>query len=122
MVEKKKVLVVDDSEINICLLCEMLKDYDIETHTALNGKEALDKINTSSPDMVISDFMMPEMNGLELLSEIKRNSRNVKLPVVIVSATVDESVKKKALRLGAAAFINKPLENKTIKEKIISFL
>ncbi|HYX08186.1 MAG TPA: response regulator [Bacteroidales bacterium] len=122
IVERKKVLIVDDNEINILLLCEMLNDYGIETLTAFSGKEALEQINASSPDMVISDFMMPGMDGLELLSEIKRNFMNINLPIILLSAYKDEGLRQKALRLGAEEFIYKPLDNIALREKIISRL
>ncbi len=120
MVEKKKVLIVDDCEINICLLCEMLNDYGIETYTALNGEEALNKINGTPPDMVISDFMMPGMDGLELLSKIKNDNQYSDLPFIILSANADENIRKKALKLGAFAYLNKPLNYKMLEETIIS--
>jgi len=122
IVERKKVLIVDDNEINILLLCEMLNDYGIETLTAFSGKEALEQINTSTPDMVISDLMMPGMDGIELLSEIKSNIRNIDLPVIIVTANNDQGLIQKALKKGAAAFLIKPMNFQELENDVISRL
>jgi len=122
IVERKKVLIVDDNEINILLLCEMLNDYGIETLTAFSGKEALEQINTSTPDMVISDLMMPGMDGIELLSEIKSNIRNIDLPVIIVTANTDQCLIQKALKKGAAAFLIKPMNFQELENDVISRL
>ena len=80
----KKILLVDDEEGTQFLYREVLEGDGYEVHSALTGKDALQKLKTVSPDLVILDINMPGMNGIEILREIKAIKPNI--PVVLFSA------------------------------------
>jgi twitching motility two-component system response regulator PilH len=73
---------------------------------ASNGKEAIEKVKELVIDYVILDLLMPEMTGQEALSIIKQQSRNI--PVIVISADIQETTKAECMKLGADAFLNKP--------------
>ncbi|MDP2156874.1 MAG: response regulator, partial [Nitrospirota bacterium] len=86
MGDKKKILVVDDEEQNVKLLSSLLKAEGYETEAASNGREAVEKVKLSPPDLVLMDIMMPDMDGYEACSLIKNDPESVNIPVVIVTA------------------------------------
>lgn len=104
---RKTVLIVDDSRD----MTEMLKDsldslYNVMTVS--DGKEALKKIAKSNPDIILTDLMMPNMNGMELCRELKKNKDTVNIPIIILTAKHDLGVKLEGLTLGADDYITKP--------------
>src|SRR5262245_56312694 len=110
-----KVLVVDDSPVDRRLAGSCLERRQAVTggHTptdlapvfAANGREALDVIAREAPDLVVTDLLMPEMDGLELVREVRR--RHPLLPVILVTAHGSEEVALEALRQGAASYVPK---------------
>lgn len=118
-----KVLVVEDNKLDRTLLGEMLtyKNYVLEV--ASDGFEALKSAKSSKPDIIISDIMMPVMDGFTLLRELKKDETTKHIPLVFYSAHyVDEKDKELALKLGASGFVFKPVEFKELINKIESVL
>jgi two-component system chemotaxis response regulator CheB len=109
-VDKIKVLVVDDSALMRSLISKMIETQEDMSvvGTAMNGIFALQKIPTLTPDIIILDIEMPEMNGIEFLRE--REKRGIKTPVIILSSIAEKGAKItfEALSLGASDFITKP--------------
>ena len=106
-----KILIVDDKEENLYLLETLLKGNDYETILAKNGVEALDKLRKESMDMIISDILMPKMDGFQLCRECKKNNILKKIPFIFYTATyTDKKDEDFALSLGADKFILKPQE------------
>lgn len=106
-----KILVVEDTEDSRILLEAVIasEGYDIES--AVNGIEALQKIQLSPPDLIISDILMPEMDGFELCRQLKGDLQYKSIPFIFYTATyIEEKDKKFALSLGANRFIVKPLD------------
>lgn len=102
-----KILIVDDEdEIVEFLRLELEEDYKIITCT--NGIEALGLIHTNSPDLIISDVMMPKMNGIELLNRIKSNSNINHIPVILLTSKMEHEDRMKGLEKGADAYLSKP--------------
>ena len=75
---------------------------------AINGREALEKVTATSPDLVIMDVMMPEFNGLEVLAKIRENPKTKDLPVIIMTANAQRFTKEEAEGAGVSAFLTKP--------------
>jgi DNA-binding NtrC family response regulator len=110
----KKVLLVDDKEENITYLSALLESRGFGSEAAGNGVEALAKARRSPPDIVVSDLLMPVMDGYTLLREWKADSRLTRIPFVIYTATYTApSDERLALNLGADAFVLKPAEPET---------
>jgi PAS domain S-box-containing protein len=102
---RAKVLVVEDSELDRRLTLECLEGERIEVRTAANGREALQLLETFSPDLVLLDLLMPEMDGMSFLQVLRRDPRHENLPVFIVTAKeLDPQEKQRLGRLAQAVF------------------
>ncbi len=106
-----KILIVDDKSENCDLLESFLKSNDYQTYCATNGKEALAILEKSAVDLIISDILMPEMDGYLLCKKVKSDARWTDIPFIIYSATFttrqDEIF---AIKLGATRFVRKPAD------------
>lgn len=119
----KKILVVDDSKNDRMLLRELLSSNNYDVSEAYNGIHALEIVRFLKPDLIISDIMMPEMDGFTLLRELKKNSYSMDIPFVFCTANyVSEKDSELASKLGASKFIVKPLELKNLLEEIGSVI
>jgi DNA-binding NtrC family response regulator len=103
-----KILIVDDEPFNLDLLEQELKDLGYSVAKARDGNEALEKVKGLQPDLLLLDYMMPGMNGLEVLRELKTRQHSV--PVIMMTAfgTIDRAVE--AMKEGAFDFIPRPYE------------
>ncbi|MFZ2412511.1 MAG: ATP-binding protein, partial [Candidatus Methanoperedens sp.] len=118
-----KALVVDDNKNDRMLLREMLAAKNYEVIEAGDGAEALEYVKVSRPDIIISDIMMPVMDGFKLLRELKKDERTKDIPVVIyTSYYVSEKDMKLAQKLGASRYIIKPIESRKLLNEIETVL
>ena len=107
----KKVLIVDDNSTNLYMLEILLKGYGFEVISSENGKDALDKARLNPPDLIVTDILMPVMDGYALCREWKSDESLKQIPLVFYTATYTGSKNEDfALSLGAERFINKPQE------------
>ena len=117
MPQRFKVLAVDDeNDILLILRTSLRDDYDVLT--ASNGPEALQKIAEDSPDVVILDMMMPEMDGIEVLEEIRRNPATATLPVIFLTGVSDRSKIREALDKGTAYYLTKPFNHRELNSRV----
>ena len=114
------VIVEDDYEIREALLAELRDDYDVTGCT--NGLEGLKQIITSPPDLVISDVMMPEMDGNTLCSKIKASPTTNHIPVILLTAKNSDEDQLTGLETGADAYIVKPFNMDILRRTIINLL
>ncbi|MDA3781419.1 MAG: response regulator [Bacteroidales bacterium] len=103
-----KILVVDDSTVNNILLQEFLENHEFEVHTSLNGKEALELMETLKPDLVLLDIMMPGIDGFAVLNFMNQNS--IKIPTIMISAYDGIDKHQLAIKLGAFDYLKKPID------------
>ncbi len=109
----KRVMIVDDVDENRYLLLSLMKSHGWEVVEALNGSEALEKAKKSPPSLVISDLLMPVMDGYTLLHNWKENDDLQNIPFIVYTATYTEPKDKQlAMELGADDFIIKPMDPK----------
>jgi len=107
--KKIKILIVDDIRENLYLLETILKHDGYDVVSAKNGVEALEKLKKDSVDLIVSDILMPKMDGFQLCRECKSDNKLRKIPFIFYTATYTEKKDKEfALNLGAEAFIVKP--------------
>ncbi len=106
------ILIIEDSSFQRKFLSKTVAEAGHNILLATNGREGLEKIIDDSPDVVICDLLMPEMGGLEVLEELRR--RNLTIPILILSADIQNSVRDKALALGVIDFLNKPITEKSL--------
>jgi len=105
-----KILIVDDVEENVVLIKAFLEEEGYQVLTADNGIDALEMIESSSPDLVLLDVLMPGLDGFEVCQQIKFNLKMEELPVVMVTALNAREDRLKGLEVGADDFISKPID------------
>lgn len=108
--EKKKILIVEDEERIRKVINIIIRGENIEVDEAADGKEALDKIFNDDFDLVILDLMIPEIDGFDVLKQIREKEETRELPVVIVSARSSDKDILEGLKGGANYYIPKPFE------------
>lgn len=110
MMEKRTVLVIEDSPVIVGMLVFMLKREGYETQVAEDGRKAMEIIHSDVvPDAVILDILLSYVDGFELLAEIRRLPAWQKVPVIVLSAKSHENDVIRALDLGADDYLVKPL-------------
>ncbi|MBD1807473.1 response regulator [Microcoleus sp. FACHB-SPT15] len=119
--QAKRILVVDDIEDNVFLLQSMLTEEGYEVDSAKNGKSALAKIESSPPDLVLLDAMMPGMDGYEVTRRIRQNKKLPFIPIILITAYENANVPE-GLNLGANDFIRKPIDYDELMARINAFL
>lgn len=119
MAAKQRILVVDDDSNIAELICLYLVKEGFETERAHNGKEALKQIQKFSPNLVILDVMMPEMDGYETCREIRKQGA---IPVIFLTAKGETFDKVLGLELGADDYIVKPFDNKELVARVKAVL
>jgi two-component system phosphate regulon response regulator PhoB len=118
-----RILLVDDDP-DIGSFVELyLGAADISVDIAANGLEALDRLSTGElPHLVISDIMMPELNGFELLERMKANESWNNLPVIILTGTRDSAARDRCLHMGADDFVRKPIDPEDLMSRVYRFI
>lgn len=117
--EKCKVLVVDDVPSARKIVVRILKNLGVEfIETANNGKEALEKIRAGGVGLVISDWDMPEMDGIELVKILRSEQKTKALPFIIISSSADPDTESNAAGSGATDFVAKPFTSEMLGWKI----
>lgn len=120
----QRILIVEDSETMRSLLASSLEELDVpvKVSEAASGFEALRVLPREQFDLVVTDINMPDINGLELLSFLRRDARFQSIPVVIVSTESSERDRDKGLELGADAYLVKPFEPDSLRQVVVDLL
>ncbi len=122
---KKRILVVDDEQINLEFFEVMLSKLGFDVHKAENGQEALDSIRRLHPDLVILDNIMPRLSGWEVIKIVKSSSEYADfadIPIIMFSALDDVKDKVEGLELGADDYITKPFNFAEVLARIRAVL
>ncbi|SBS35154.1 Cyclic di-GMP phosphodiesterase response regulator RpfG [Marinomonas aquimarina] len=118
----KTILVVDDEPANITVLSGTLKD-NYRVIVAKNGKQAIDRIESVvTPDLILLDIMMPDMDGYELCQILKRRPETKDIPIIFVSAMSEYNDEEKGLQLGAIDYITKPFSPAIVLTRVRNIL
>lgn len=117
----KKILIVDDSKINLKVAQTLMKPYNFEIDTAISGEEALEKANNKQYDLIFMDIMMPKMNGVETLYKLKENEDFI-TPVIALTADAIEGTDEKYLNIGFNSYLSKPIDRKLLNKVINKYL
>jgi CheY-like chemotaxis protein len=114
------VLIVDDSRFSRGRLRAALEPLPLTLLEASDGVDALEQVALSAPDAIVTDLLMPRMNGLELLRELR--SRGVVTPAIVVSADIQKSSRDACAALGVHRFLNKPFADDELQSAVTSAL
>jgi CheY-like chemotaxis protein len=107
--EKKKILVIDDSETNQLLLQAVLEDEGYDVILMDNSRKAIDYIKKHKPDLILLDLFMPEIDGFDFLRRLSNGSSSLPYAVLIVTAYSNRENNEKAKEMGALDVIHKPV-------------
>jgi adenylate cyclase len=105
-----KILIVDDEPFNLDLLEQELMEYDYVIERANDGVEALEKTASFKPDVILLDFMMPRMNGLEVVKRLRQDQEHRSIPVILLTAKATQEDKVAGLDAGADDYVTKPFD------------
>ncbi len=116
------ILIVEDNVLTQRVLSMALRSAGYTVVTAANGVEALERLADAPVDLVVTDLAMPHMDGLTLLQHIRNNDQYAAVPVVMLTANGQTTVRNQALALGADGFLTKPTGSRELLETISRFV
>ena len=119
MVEPKKTILIADDEEDLRMLVEItLEDARYHIMTAVDGQAALEQIRRVHPDLVILDWMMPGLNGFEIITQLRQDQDTAGIPVVLLTANDCPEDKAQAQALGIVAYLVKPFSPLELLETV----
>lgn len=119
----KKIILIDDNQINLTLLWHLVKKMDgYEAASFQNPIEALAWSKENEVELIIVDYMMPEMNGINFITEFRQSSENTDIPILMVTANDQLDVRYQALESGATDFLNKPIDKAEFTIRVSNLL
>ena len=118
----KRILVVDDHEQIRASISEILLLQGYEVQTVINGKDALDKVSGFQPDLIVTDILMPDMDGYELLMKKWTDQQVYEIPIIVVSAMISKYDIAAGKALGAKKYLTKPFKTNELIEAIAEFV
>jgi DNA-binding NtrC family response regulator len=116
----ERILVADDDVAALDGLRALLSIWGFEVQTATDGREALDRVSAVAPALVITDVVMPTMDGLELLTRLRKHQP--RLPVIVVTGQGDDDTLRNAKRNGAYGYLSKPVDVGRLKSLLTTAL
>lgn len=117
-----RVLVVDD-EPNIVLSLEFLMEQaGFDVVTAQDGEQALEQVNSTTPDLLLLDISLPGMSGFDVLERLRGQQATAHLPIIMLTAHGRDVEREKGMALGADDYITKPFSTQTLVEKVQALL
>jgi len=122
MADKTRILLVDDEPSIVKMVGKRLEVEGFEVLLAMDGQDGLKRAQTESPDLVILDLMLPKLNGYEICTMLKQDSRFQKIPVIMFSAKAQEKDEKLGLACGADAYVRKPFKAQELMDHIRELL
>ena len=123
--KKEEILVIDDTSTNLKLIADFLGEYGFVVRIAKNGIQALKVLEAVSPDLILLDVMMPEMDGFETCRRLKDWEKTKDIPVIFMTALADfanPENKVKGLTLGAVDYISKPIQLEEVLARVKTHL
>lgn len=118
----KRILVIEDEEDLLKMMIFRLKSGGYEVISATDGLQGLEMAKKEKPELIILDLMLPRMDGYRICKMLKTSDEYKNIPIIILTARMEESDKKLAEEVGANAYMTKPFDHKLLLEKIKEFL
>lgn len=117
-----KILVVEDDEQSLYLITFILQRQGIDVIQAMNGIKAVDRAKAETPDLILMDMQLPEMDGFEAAGRIKADPETSDIPIIALTAYAMKGDREKTLRAGCDGYIAKPINPDTVLNEIASFI
>ena len=114
----KKVLVVEDNELNLKLFCDLLRAHEYEAEPVRDGREAVARARAFQPDLVIMDIQMPHVTGFEIIGRMKADPELRRIPVMAVTAYSGREDEERIRGVGANAYVSKPISLARFMEEV----
>lgn len=114
----QKILVVDDSLVQRLIVSELLTRHGHRVILATDGREAVEMARSEQPDLIVMDVIMPNLNGFQATRAITSDESTWHIPVILLTSKDMDSDRVWALRQGATAFLNKPLDHAALMELV----
>ena len=118
----KKILIVEDNDLNLKLFRDLLEANGYETVETKEGLNALDLTKREKPDLILMDIQLPEISGLDVTRKIKSDPEVADIPIIAVTAFAMKDDEEKILRAGCEAYISKPISITNFLETVKQFL
>ena len=118
----KKVLVVEDNELNLKLFCDLLRAHDFVVEPVRDGREAVARARDFQPDLIVMDIQMPYVTGYELIVALKADPELAGAPVMAVTAYAGRDDEERIRAAGAAAYVSKPISLARFMEAVRGLL
>lgn len=118
----KKILIVEDNDLNLKLFRDLLGAHGYETVEIKDGKEAVKTVHEVQPDLILMDIQLPEISGLDITRKIKADRDICDIPIIAVTAFAMKDDEDKILQAGCQAYIAKPISIGTFLTKVKEFL
>jgi two-component system cell cycle response regulator DivK len=118
----KRVLVVEDNELNLKLFCDLLRAHEFETEPVRDGREAVEKARAFAPHLIVMDIQMPHVTGYELIVQIKGDAELRKTPIMAVTAYAGREDEERIRAAGADAYVSKPISVARFVEEVNALL
>ncbi|MEM8696845.1 MAG: response regulator [Pseudomonadota bacterium] len=118
----KKVLVVEDNDLNRKLFCDLLRAHDFAPEGLGDGREALSQAKAGEPDLIIMDIQMPHVSGLDLIDALKRDANLKRIPIMAVTAYAAKGDEERIRAAGAESYVSKPISVVKFIEEVRSLI
>ena len=118
----KRILVVEDNELNLKLCCDLLKAHGHETRAVSDGREVLKEAGSFHPDLIIMDIHLPNVSGLDLIVALKADETLGSVPIMAVTAYAGKGDEERIRSAGAEAYVSKPISVVKFVETVGSLL
>ena len=114
----KRVLVVEDNELNLKLFCDLLRAHDFAAEPVADGREAVAKAREFEPDLIVMDIQMPHVTGFDLIREMKQDAGLRAIPIMAVTAYAGREDEDRIRAVGANAYVSKPISLARFMEEV----
>ncbi len=118
----KRVLVVEDNENNMKLICLVLEKHGYEPIKAFSGVEGVEKAIAEKPDLILMDIQLPDINGMEAVKRIRMVDDMQEIPIIAITSYAMAGDREKILNVGCDGYFEKPIDPLTIVEKIVKIV
>ena len=118
----KRVLVVEDNELNLKLFCDLLRAHEFAAEPVRDGRDAMARARDFSPELIIMDIQMPHVSGFELIEELKADEALRRIPIMAVTAYAGREDEDRIRAAGADAYVSKPISLARFVQEVSALL